>query len=66
MKYLIRQLEVDRDLGLYFDRLPIQIIGLIFPLADGLHRSTPEYALSANYLYIRDPAVPADGGLQQD
>lgn len=33
------RLEVDRDLGLDFDWVSIQIIGLVSPLADRFYRS---------------------------
>jgi hypothetical protein len=38
----LRQFEIYRDLGFNFDWFAIEIVGFVFPLPDGVRRSTAQ------------------------
>lgn len=59
---LVWKFEVHSDLRLNLDRLAIEVIRFVFPLADGVRRSASQYTFSAEYVQIRDIAFFADRG----
>ena len=56
----MRQLEIDRDLRLNFDRLAIQQIWLVFPLLHGIAGRFGQLSVAAQHLDVRDVSVLRD------
>lgn len=55
--------EIYCDPGLDFDRVAVEVIGLISPLAHGIQRSTRESGISADCCQIGHKALFVDGGV---
>ena len=60
---LVRQLEVNQDLGLDRHRVAVQVVGLVLPLLDGFLGGARQNCVSADHFQILDIAGLVDGGL---
>lgn len=61
---LARQFEIDRNLSLNVDGLPIQVIRFVLPLLHCVLGCASEHGVPAQHLDIRDVASLGDGSLQ--
>ena len=58
---LVRQSEIDRDLGLNLDWLAVKQIRTVFPLAHSINGCFPQYRIAAGYFHSGNRAFSADG-----
>src|SRR6476646_7938066 len=62
----LRQLEINRDQGLGFNRSAVNQIRLVAPLTDGAIRSLSQKERAADQLEVLDGAVASNKRLQYD
>jgi len=62
----LRKLEFHSDLGLNFDGLVVEVIGLVFPFFDGIEGGAGQGGIAAEQLDSGDAAILADVGEEFD